>query len=281
MHSRNTFVDSLRIRNDLLAANSMAAPPQFPLYWSGRSLTDSEISILEVPNGSLSRQIGTRFPHLPKLMKMQVLPFLDLLPAVVEVTVAIAWYQHSSSPNMDRGARPCIGELVQVANSVHHRILGLNAGSCVADTKGPLEILRLATLIYSNLTIFPLGLPSGVPAMLASRLRSACEAEDGCQEMIFPLHHRLWILMMGAIGALSEGSLLSWYTNRLSKLISFSCEDEWDRCMNILRGFLWWDYVCASYAKGIWDIIYPASTAFGPATNDGLGGAAASSINTI
>ncbi len=66
---------------------------------------------------------------------------------------------------------------------------------------------------------------------------------------------------------------------KLAELIYLVCEDKWDRCMDILPGFLWWDYVCASYAKEVWNIIHPTSIDLRPAINVHRRGAVADSIN--
>ena len=121
-----------------------------------------------------------------------------------------------------------------------------------------LEVLRLATLIYSNLVIFPLGYALGVPFMLATKLRSTLALEH---HRIYEPELELWILTMGSIGCAglryaphdaSGKELKQWYGVRLQKIARHICNGKWERFIEVLEGYMWLDVVCRRYASEVW-----------------------------
>ena len=189
------------------------------MLWSSTPLTVSNKLEMDLPAIDLSKQFGSRFSTFSLSARQQLQPFLDLLPDIREATVAVD--RHHLTSDSGCQPNPQLGDLVMFAISVHYRILCLahstpdtNASPATIGTdsdspeslplpltaKGTLELLRLATLLYSDLVIFPLGLASRVRFKLCSALRSLYITSD---YRIYSPEFEMWILAIGAIGSVS------------------------------------------------------------------------------
>jgi hypothetical protein len=250
-------------RNDLIAANSTATAPRFPLHWY--STPSPSPASARHTHASLLSNSGTRFCELSPSVRERLQPFIKLLPAIRYVTCALAGHQQNDSrPLSSQRAR----RLIESANAVHHQILSLHHGPRHDLTQSRsavilLEVVRLATLIYSNLTIFPLGLQSGIPAMLACQLKGLLLGDECCDEynragMLLDEDQglTLWVLMMGAIGSLEHQILTKWFIIRLKPQLRMLCSaNQYGPLLDLLRGYLWWDHIFASYFDDVWMLL--------------------------
>ena len=175
-----------------------------------------------------------------------------------EVTIGVdILYRRTSN-------RPRIEQLVAYANRVqwHTLMLGFNEEYMVDDsshraglpssfralsphpeTTKTLEAIRLATLIYNDLVVFPLHPISGVRERLALTLASV-----NIQELGLSASLRLWILMMGAMGTFIPSATHAVFVDELRLLVTDTWGTEramdWETCRTILRTYLWWDVGC-------------------------------------
>ena len=123
-----------------------------------------------------------------------------------------------------------------------------------------LEIMRLTTLIYSDLVIFPLGFVSGVRFMLARSLHAILRRPS--TYLISEPNLEMWVLFMGAIACLPD-QLSSppgaWLVEKLKNMIGFICGkvDPKGTFLRIMEGFLWWDHVFGAYFRDLWGHLYP------------------------
>ncbi|KPI37256.1 uncharacterized protein AB675_1520 [Cyphellophora attinorum] len=208
---------------------------------------------------------GTHFCKLPASNLQQLQPFMNLLPTIRSVTCALASHQENDARPLDSGMAR---RLIESANAVHYQILSLHHRPChdltqSRSTTNLLEVLRLATLIYSNLTLFPLGLQSGVPTMLACQLKGLLRGNECCDDYdrvgaLLDEHQglTLWILMMGAIGSLEDPIVTKWFTIRLKPRVRLLCSaSEVGPILDLLQGYLWWDHIFASYFHDVWALL--------------------------
>lgn len=242
--------------NDLIAANSTAGTPRFPLIWRADIQPDpGAILVLKTP----LLDFGTSFYPLAATVHEKIHPFLNLLPQIKEVTFALAHCHYVSHDGRRPLDRRRLKELVEAANSAHYQILNLRLSptSGASSQSTVLESIRLAALIYSNFTLFPLGLQSGMPGMFAAKLRSLLlkEKHSSCFLLDLPQELTLWIMIMGAIGSLEDAKLLIWYIEKLKPLVGTLCRNDLGVLVDRLRGYLWWDHVFASYLQDVWSVL--------------------------
>ncbi len=251
--------------NDLFAANGAGTAAKFPPFWSPEGYLP--VGKLDELDPTLFKAFGTSFYELHTPEKGLLLPFLDLLPKVTAVTFALANYRHGQPNNVQDSDHSFVRNTMETANLIHHRILGLthnNRTSSLSVVDGhqqrtsegttALEILRLTTLIYSIFTIFPLGLESGILGMLAARLKDLL-GNRSHEMAAYPTHYKMWIWVLGAIGALADKNLVAWFVDELKMSVKVFCDSDFSRLLDGLRGFLWWDYIFLSYLQDLWSLL--------------------------
>ena len=172
---------------------------------------------------------------------------------------------------------PKLWELTKVRNAIQHALCSLDPPTGLLPTHEDLlyDIVRLATLIYSDLVLFPLG--ECVLLRLAYDLRKALEllsTGDGLQsrtqkELV------LWCIAMGAMG--SYGNVhQEWYVEQFSRAVR---EDErlsdWSLFQTLMSHYLWWKHVLQPRCLDVWSesvqLLRPeASSSITPRTEDNL-----------
>lgn len=206
----------------------------------------------------LDSKLGSGFRYLRQTTEGQQL--LDVLDAYSEITVALDHFVRGGP------TAPELVELMPVRNCTQHRLLSQlpsspfslnyissNTELCIH------QAVRLATLIFSEMVIFPLPLPQHVKPRLATALRQALEACRilGCWDMHSSL--LLWALTLGAIAA-SYTEQRSWYIDLLLHETSLLQLEEWYELESICSRFLWWKPVCSEPLRWVWaDLISPTS----------------------
>ena len=124
------------------------------------------------------------------------------------------------------------------------------------ETTKILEAIRLATLIYNDLVIFPLHPISGVREKLAMTLASVDIEELGLSASL-----SLWMFMMGAMGTLIPSATHTLFVEKARLLVTDTWGKElamgWDTCRAILRTYLWWDVGCDPVGHSVWLEAFP------------------------
>ena len=116
------------------------------------------------------------------------------------------------------------------------------------------NIVRLATLIYSDLVLFPLGDSISIKPRLAYDLRKALEFLLAGNDTMSQEENDLitWCTTMGAIAA--YGSVhQEWYVERLALALR---EDDhlvdWILFQTLMSHYLWWDHVLQPRCRDVW-----------------------------
>lgn len=156
--------------------------------------------------------------------------------------------------------------IIHWRNAIHHRLLSLARRAereRMSRESIVYEACRVATLIYSNMVIFPLPVCSGVSGRLATQMRRALEAGDEVSAWEDEPFTMLWLTAMGGLAASNDryggdasGADRSWFVRRLR----FVCAEilqgsitSWTQCSDILESSLWWYYVCDDPGRLLWD----------------------------
>lgn len=194
---------------------------------------------------SLSQSLGQGFNVLLQDGLQEDL--VNVLYSMSELTVALDHNQ--------RGGQhaPRLSDIVSVRTATQHRLLSLTPPSSELPSSDECiyNVTRLATLIYSDMVLFPLPPASTIKPRLAEILRRAL---DCCTlQSCWGLHPSLmlWAVVLGGIAA-SSIPYRYWYTRRLYSLSTELGLHCWEAAKQTLSSFLWWDYVCDPPAKKLW-----------------------------
>lgn len=153
---------------------------------------------------------------------------------------------------------PELVDLIEARNTSQHRLLSQtpvrvdlsDAESCV------LQATRLATLIFSDMVLFPLPPTQGVKPRLARKLIVILEACDlpHCWDLYEQV--LVWALTLGAIAA-SFTPERTWYVEQLRHRLSVLSIDELPELESICSKFLWWRPVCSEPVQALWYEVWP------------------------
>ena len=232
--------------SDLLMATFTLSTPRFTLFWPNASLVKASCLIADEAAENLFSTFGSRFLRLNKLTRSLIDDFLELLPSLREVTVAVDMHHRSN------GTPSKLGPLVSVANSVHWRLLALgDAGSSSTTKPSTLaQAIRLSALIYSDFVVFPVNPVSRIRDKLSEALHNLLQ---GCYVLDTDL--LLWLLVMGGIGSRYKPSLRTLYVETVQGLagrIRIRNIKRPEYLLEVLRGFLWWDVVMDDELVAFW-----------------------------
>ena len=125
--------------------------------------------------------------------------------------------------------------------------------------------IHLATLIYSDMVLFPLPDQKAMQARLAEQLRATLTACDLVASFSTGTLHRnnsnnapldLWLAALGALGSGAaldvETEDTKWWIERLRRLrfhLGVPVDAGFAEVKPILQKFLWWEYVCDPRAE--------------------------------
>src|ERR1700761_8290392 len=194
--------------------------PAFPWRNPIQSLVVQGKHILDAAAIDLDSKLAAGFAYLRHSPAGQQL--VAVLDAYSEITVTL--------DHVVRGGptAPELVDLMQIRNYTQHRLL--------SQLPNPLDLsdpelcvhhaIRLATLIFSDMVIFPLPPTQGVKPRLALMLRQTLEA---CILLrCWELHSQvlLWALTLGAIAA-SYTAQRPWYIDQLLQETSYLQIQEW------------------------------------------------------
>jgi hypothetical protein len=138
-------------------------------------------------------------------------------------------------------------------NSIQHRALALPS----ADETGmsascpTYEPLRLATLIYCLLTIFPL-VPIMAPfPQLTTQLRQALFTQSLPRAWKSVPELFIWTLVVGGIAS-TKPETVTWFAAMLSQVATATNLSTWAEVKKILRSVLWLSTICDEKAEELW-----------------------------
>jgi hypothetical protein len=193
----------------------------------------------------LDSKLGSGFRYLRHTCQGQEL--LDVLNAYSEITVALDHHVRGGP------TAPDMVDLASVRNCTQHRILSqLPTQLDISDPEQYIHhVVRLSTLIFSEMVIFPLPPTQGVKPRLALLLQQSLEACRLVQ--CWELHSQLllWALTLGAIAA-SYTPQRSWYIDQLLQETSLMQVENWFMLELICSRFLWWKPVCSEPLRRAW-----------------------------
>jgi hypothetical protein len=194
----------------------------------------------------LDSKLGSGFRYLRHTSTGQQL--LDVLDAYSEITVALDHHVRGGP------TAPELVDLLEVRNCTQHRLLSQLPNSL--DLTNPElcvhHAVRLATLIFSDMVIFPLPPPQGLKPKLALMLRQTLET---CHLLrCWELHNQvlLWALTLGAIAA-SYTAQRAWYIDQLLQETSVMQIEDWFVLESMCSRFLWWKPICSEPLKWVWN----------------------------
>jgi hypothetical protein len=279
IHEVKTFgVGNQLATGDLVIATQALRACGFGCYWFPHSLGQMGVEPLMLGGAYLRESFGFNFEMLSTQARMYIEPFLELLPWIRDVTIAIDHF------HITEGQTPVMGKLIDCTNYVQYRLLALEhhdyekksdlastAGRSVASipraAASALRIIQLATLIYTDLVVFPLAYASGHRYNVARELHGKLDTLEGWYLGDASLH--LWVCSMAYIALLpyhtstEMGRNLKWGIGEVLNVAlqegaayradgDGEVEERYERYLQLMKTWLWWDIVCDGYARDLW-----------------------------
>ncbi|KAK5031560.1 hypothetical protein LTR13_007549 [Exophiala sideris] len=230
---------------DLYFATKHIRRPAFPLRRPSVSLVLSGRHVLDSRAIELDSELGTGFRYFRSNSTGYEL--LEVLESFSEVTNALDHYARGGS------AAPELVDLIEARNASQHRLLSLlpkrvdltDAEVCVQ------QATRLATMIFSDMVLFPLPPTQRMRPKLARELVDILEA---CTLLrCWDVHGQVlvWILTLGTVAA-SFTPERTWYVEQLSYRLSVMSIDDLPELESICSKFLWWQPICGGPVQTLW-----------------------------
>ncbi|OKL55807.1 hypothetical protein UA08_08836 [Talaromyces atroroseus] len=138
-------------------------------------------------------------------------------------------------------------------NSIQHRALSLpSADEIGMSSECPTyEPLRLATLIYCLLTIFPL-VPIMAPySQLTMQLRQALFTQSLPRAWKSVPELFIWTLVVGGIAS-TKPETVTWFAAMLNQVSTATNLSTWPEVKKILKSVLWLSTICDEKAEELW-----------------------------
>ena len=230
---------------DLYLATKRIKPPLLPAHWPDESLVSSGKHTPDPIASAMGDLVGTGFEFLAKASGGEDLYLV--LEHMCEVTIALDHHTR-------RGAgSPEMVDLVIARNSAQHQLLSLPLLEIGEEFDGALmtHICRMATLIYSDMVLFPIPAIQKVKPALALRLKSLLLDWN----IEFPCRLRLklltWATTLGCIASIFEPEH-DWFLQQLNLHLTMSRIQDWPSLRDLCSTFLWWSPVCDPPGRSIW-----------------------------
>lgn len=211
-----------------------------------------------LPDSLVNMTLG--FRALPE--SLTSLPLFDVIDTVRLITIGYDMYL-SQDP-----LAPSLVQILWARNSVTHDLLSLSGRAMPDESQERSEIdvvdaqdmealyslVRLSTLAYTLLVLFPMPRVAGLHANLSKQIRSAlkvCTALDFWDE--HP-SHLLWAAMIGGSVADKGGSVRGWFVDALTTYSPIRCgAAAWPAVRDIITRFLWFDGPeCEGAGRDVW-----------------------------
>lgn len=139
-------------------------------------------------------------------------------------------------------------------NCIQHRALSLPSAEELDQSEfcPTYESLRLATIIYCLLTIFPL-----VPVMapyhrLTTELRQALASQPVSRVWKSVPELFIWILVVGGIAS-TRPEVVTWYAALLSQVAIATNLSSWPDVKKTLQSVLWLGSICDEQGEDLWE----------------------------
>ncbi|KAI1607917.1 hypothetical protein EDD37DRAFT_670367 [Exophiala viscosa] len=230
---------------DLYFSTKHICRPAFSLRRPPQSLVVDGKHVLDSRAIELDSELGTGFRYFRS--NSTSCELLEVLQSFSEVTNALDHHARGGS------TAPELVDLIEARNASQHRLLSnlpervdlTDAESCVQ------QATRLATLIFSDMVVFPLPPTQRVKPRLARNLIDILEACDLLR--CWDLHGQvlMWALTLGAIAASFTPERI-WYVDQLKYRCSVWSVDELPLLESICSKFLWWGEVCGGPVLTLW-----------------------------
>lgn len=123
--------------------------------------------------------------------------------------------------------------------------------------KSVLHACRLATLIFSDMAIFPLPPTQAIKHRLAARLRYTLQACSIACNWDLHAYVLLWATTLGAIAATYTCDR-GWYVERMVEHVEYLGIEHWPNLSSVCSRFLWWKPVCGEPTEKLWAEMFPA-----------------------
>lgn len=178
---------------------------------------------------------------------------LSVLEAFCEVTVALDHYARGGP------TAPDLVDLVTARFAAQHRLLSQlppPQSNFLDGDKSVLHACRLATLIFSDMVIFPLPPTQGVKHRLAPLLRHTLQACSIACSWDLHAYVLLWATTLGAIAATYTPDR-GWYVKQMLEHVENLGIDHWSTLDSLCSKFLWWKPVCGEPAENLWAEMFP------------------------
>lgn len=211
------------------------------------SIVKSGRHSLDVQAHLLAQRLGSGF-FLHGFIPSRLLVALD---TIMDATVALDQFHRVSH------GPPLLSDVVLEANEAHRRLLEAKEDDIILPRleRQLANCCRLASLIYSDMVLYPMPANAQVKPRLAEELRRELEDFDWSMLTFGKLDHvddlLTWILTFGCVAA-SFTCHREWFIQRLSKAITHRLY-EWQVFKSKMEIYLWWTPVCEFPARGAWN----------------------------
>jgi hypothetical protein len=233
---------------DLYFASKFVQKPEQPMRRTQASLISSGKHVPDPAAVEMSTNLGTGFKYLCSSLPGRAV--YEILQNVGQLTVALD--QHT---RRGKGA-PDMVDLVLARNVAQHQLLSLDPISMDGEMEDRTiaELCRIATLIYSDMVIFPLPATQRVKPALAVRMRTLLDDfKDGRGQ---ERHRRVicWATTLGCVAS-TFTSMHQWFLEEL-RLHAFGIKiQDWPGLKGLCSKFLWWPPVCDLPGRVVWSEI--------------------------
>ncbi|RVX69994.1 hypothetical protein B0A52_06165 [Exophiala mesophila] len=232
---------------DLLFATRFGVPPKLPC---NRPMAPLIPDIQCIPDDVAQRMLSRLGKSLFSLQELDC----ESIQAVEDcciLVVGLDQYQRRTP------WAPSLPSLIAARTVAQHQLATLppisdflaSAETPTAITHQIREICRIALLMFSDMTIFPVPRVSRVKARLVSTLRKRLEI---ISPDLWSLHRELmsWILMIGGVAARAT-THRDWFVSIFHARLWWYL-NEWKDVKDILETYLWWDYVYFDVGLDFW-----------------------------
>lgn len=177
--------------------------------------------------------------------------FCEVAANVTEVILALDQYTRRTPQ------APDMIDILPLRNAVQHQLLSLDLMSMDDDVedRAVAEVCRIATLIFSDMVIFPLPAIQGLKPVLAMRLKALLESLS-LERLPNPDHRKTlaWATALGSIAS-SFTKDHGWFLQQLKIHLSALMLQDWDELRSLCLTFLWWPPVCDPPGRVTWSEI--------------------------
>lgn len=213
--------------------------PYLSIVKSGRHCLDLQAHLF-------AQKLGGGF-FLHDFIPSRLLAALDV---ALDATIALDQY-HRVYHDL-----PLLSDIVLEANEAHRRLLEAKEIDIISSQleRRLANCCRLASLIYSDMVLYPMPANARVKPRLAEELRRELEDLDWSKLTIGKVDHfndlLTWVLTFGCVAA-SFTCHREWFAENLSKAITHRL-DTWQIFKSKMEIFLWWPPVCEHPAREAW-----------------------------